>query len=96
MNAMVVCEDSMGGKVELTSKGVNAVNLGSVEINEESMRNITIFNAGKFNFDYEWELTERYALCRLYPSLGHHILHVACWQTFWSWLLVINSNELSG
>ena len=59
MNAMVVCEDSTGSKVELSNEGVNSINLGSVEINEESIRCITIFNSGKFNFDYKWELTER-------------------------------------
>lgn len=60
MNAMVVCEDSSGSRVELSSRGVNAINFGSVEINEQSLRNITIFNAGKFNFDYYWQLIERY------------------------------------
>lgn len=59
MSAMVVCEDSFGSRVELTSEGINSINFGQVEINEESIRNITVFNAGKFNFDYEWELVER-------------------------------------
>lgn len=60
MNAMVVCEDSMGSKIELTSDDVNIIKFNNVEINEQSIRNITIFNAGKFNFDYQWELSERY------------------------------------
>ena len=60
MNAMVVCEDSVGSRIELSPQGVNAINFGNVEINEESIRNITVFNAGKFNFDYEWELIERF------------------------------------
>lgn len=59
MSALVVCEDSMGSRIELSSNGDNVINFGSVEINEESIRNITIFNAGKFNFDYQWELVER-------------------------------------
>lgn len=59
MSAMVVCEDSMGYRLELSQKGMNAINFGPVEINEQATRNLTIFNAGKFNFDYEWELVER-------------------------------------
>jgi hypothetical protein len=27
-----------------------------VEVNEEQIRNLTIINSGKFNFDYEWQL----------------------------------------
>lgn len=30
MNAQLVCEDSQGNKVELTSKGTNRINLGMV------------------------------------------------------------------
>lgn len=59
MSAMVVCEDSMGNRLELSQKGVSAINFGTVEINEQATRTLTIFNAGKFNFDYEWELIER-------------------------------------
>lgn len=61
MNALVICEDSVGSRIELSNKGVNAINFGNIEINEQSIRNITIFNSGKFNFDYEWELVERSA-----------------------------------
>lgn len=27
-----------------------------VEVNEKQLRNLTILNTGKFNFDYQWEL----------------------------------------
>lgn len=54
MSAVVICEDSTGNRIELTSEGQNEIAFGHVEINEESIRNITIFNSGKFNFDYEW------------------------------------------
>ena len=30
-----------------------------IEVNECSIRNLHIVNAGKFNFDYEWEVRER-------------------------------------
>ena len=30
-------------------------------MNEKSIRNISIVNSGKFNFDYTWELQERTA-----------------------------------
>lgn len=30
MNAQLICEDSQGNKVELTSKGTNRINLGMV------------------------------------------------------------------
>ena len=32
MNAQLICEDSLGNKVELTSKGTNRINLGMVRL----------------------------------------------------------------
>lgn len=44
MNAQLICEDSQGNKVELTSKGINRINLGMVRITDK----IT----GRFGFCY--------------------------------------------
>lgn len=35
MNAQLICEDSQGNKVELTSKGTNRINLGMVKITDK-------------------------------------------------------------
>ena len=35
MNAQLICEDSQGNKVELTSKGINRINLGMVRITDK-------------------------------------------------------------
>ena len=39
MNAQLICEDSQGNKVELTSKGTNRINLGMVKITDKSRDN---------------------------------------------------------
>ncbi len=36
MNAQLICEDSQGNKVELTSKGTNRINLGMVSCSTEN------------------------------------------------------------
>ncbi|XP_077982980.1 hydrocephalus-inducing protein homolog isoform X2 [Glandiceps talaboti] len=59
MNATLLCEDSTGKKIQLTSKGLNEINFGEVEMNEKASRQLWIVNSGKFNFDYEWTLNER-------------------------------------
>ena len=43
-----------------------------VEVNEKAIRNIYIVNAGKFNFDYTWELHERSkdTMVAMTPSVG--------------------------
>ncbi|XP_033116735.1 hydrocephalus-inducing protein homolog isoform X2 [Anneissia japonica] len=59
MCATLLCEDSQGTKVELTSKGLNEINFGEIEVNEKAVRSLFIINTGKFNFDFEWILTSR-------------------------------------
>ena len=53
MNSQLLCEDSHGRVEELISNGMNIIRFGEVEVNEEQIRNLTIINSGKFNFDYE-------------------------------------------
>ncbi|XP_013405663.1 hydrocephalus-inducing protein [Lingula anatina] len=69
MSCTLMCEDSSGNKVELTSNGLNEINFGEVEVNEQSVRNLFIINHGKFNFDYKWEINER-------SSKGHKMVSV--------------------
>ncbi|ELT89592.1 hypothetical protein CAPTEDRAFT_222082 [Capitella teleta] len=59
MEVILYCEDSSGNRVELSSRAINKINFGEVEINEKAIRNIYVVNAGKYNFDYEWDLQER-------------------------------------
>ncbi|XP_046359897.2 hydrocephalus-inducing protein homolog isoform X3 [Haliotis rufescens] len=59
MSCTLLCEDSAGNRVELSEKGLNEINFGEIEINEQAIRNLFILNSGKFNFDYKWELNER-------------------------------------
>ncbi|KAL3860158.1 hypothetical protein ACJMK2_010318 [Sinanodonta woodiana] len=57
MNCTLLCEDSAGNNIELVDKGgLNQINFGEVEVNEQQIRNLYIINSGKFNFDYCWEL----------------------------------------
>ncbi|XP_071959113.1 hydrocephalus-inducing protein homolog isoform X2 [Antedon mediterranea] len=64
MCATLFCEDSHGKKVELTSKGLNEINFGEIEVNEKAVRSFFIINSGKFNFDFEWSLTSRKKFAR--------------------------------
>ncbi|XP_022080460.1 hydrocephalus-inducing protein homolog isoform X2 [Acanthaster planci] len=59
MNAKVLCEDSTGKNIPLSSRGINEINFGEVEVNEKAVRSIFIVNSGKFNFDFEWTMKER-------------------------------------
>ncbi|XP_052229341.1 hydrocephalus-inducing protein homolog isoform X3 [Dreissena polymorpha] len=57
MDCTLLCEDSAGNMVTLTSSGGdNMINFGEVEVHEQQIRNLFILNSGKFNFDYTWEL----------------------------------------
>ncbi|XP_071173399.1 hydrocephalus-inducing protein homolog isoform X10 [Mytilus edulis] len=56
MNSTLLCEDSQGRVEELICNGMNIIRFGEVEVNEQQIRNLTIINSGKFNFDYEWEM----------------------------------------
>lgn len=56
MNCQLLCEDSQGVNKEFVSDGINIIRFGEVEVNEKQLRNLTILNTGKFNFDYQWEL----------------------------------------
>ncbi|KAK3085440.1 hypothetical protein FSP39_003318 [Pinctada imbricata] len=53
MNCSLQCEDSQGNKLEFVDNGPQ---YHQVEVNEKQIRNLTIMNTGKFNFDYQWEL----------------------------------------
>nr|XP_006823299.1 PREDICTED: hydrocephalus-inducing protein homolog [Saccoglossus kowalevskii] len=74
MNAALLCEDSFGKKVELTSKGLNEINFAEVEMNEKAVRQLWIVNSGRFNFDFEWTLNERSGrrekMMSITPGLG--------------------------
>ncbi|XP_025115052.1 hydrocephalus-inducing protein-like isoform X4 [Pomacea canaliculata] len=58
MNCIVLCEDSAGNRIQLTSRGTNQIHFGDVEINETAIRQLHIINSGKFNFDYTWSLNK--------------------------------------
>ncbi|XP_068693384.1 hydrocephalus-inducing protein homolog [Montipora foliosa] len=76
MNAQLICEDSLGNKVELTSKGTNRINLGMVEINEKATRQLFVINSGKFNFDFTWEVQNRTKLRGLRCPDGEKLVSV--------------------
>ncbi|XP_033625714.1 hydrocephalus-inducing protein homolog [Asterias rubens] len=78
MNAKVLCEDSTGKNVELSSCGVNEINFGEVEVNEKAVRSIFIVNAGKFNFDYEWSMKERSGKAMKMVSISPETGSVPC------------------
>ncbi|XP_076808093.1 hydrocephalus-inducing protein homolog isoform X2 [Clavelina lepadiformis] len=52
MSAQLLCENSQGIKVELSPVGLNAINLGEVEIRENAVRQLHLVNSGKHNFNY--------------------------------------------
>ncbi|XP_035827636.1 hydrocephalus-inducing protein [Aplysia californica] len=58
MNSILQCEDSTGNRVELSDRGLNQINFGEVEVNENAIRHLFILNSGKFNFDYTWEFSD--------------------------------------
>ncbi|XP_070194710.1 hydrocephalus-inducing protein homolog isoform X4 [Littorina saxatilis] len=58
MNCVLLCEDSAGNRVQLSSRGINLINFGDVEVNEQAMRQLFILNSGKYNFDYTWHLSD--------------------------------------
>ncbi|ESO91099.1 hypothetical protein LOTGIDRAFT_122343, partial [Lottia gigantea] len=59
MMSSLFCEDSLGNNIELAEKGINQINFGEVEVNEEAIRNLFIINTGKFNFDFKWEILDK-------------------------------------
>lgn len=74
MNCILMCEDSTGNRVQLSSRGINQISFGDVEINEQALRQLFILNSGKFNFDYTWQLNEsmttRRDIVKIEPASG--------------------------
>ncbi|CAB3998552.1 Hypothetical predicted protein [Paramuricea clavata] len=59
MKVSLICEDSAGNKIELTSSGCNRIQFAEVEINERALRQLFVINSGKFNFDFTWDLQNK-------------------------------------
>ncbi|KAK7505819.1 hypothetical protein BaRGS_00003090 [Batillaria attramentaria] len=74
MNCVLLCEDSAGNRVQLSSRGINQISFADVEVNETALRQLFILNSGKFNFDYTWHLNESAAsrrdIVKIEPSSG--------------------------
>ncbi|XP_053402100.1 hydrocephalus-inducing protein homolog isoform X11 [Mercenaria mercenaria] len=73
MDCTLLCEDSLGNRVELSPDGLSQINFGEVEVNEQQIRNLFILNSGKFNFDFNWELnmaTKRKDMVSMTPMSG--------------------------
>lgn len=56
MQAQLICENSQGAKIELSSAGLNAINFGEVELHEKAVRQLYLINNGKHNFTFNWSL----------------------------------------
>ncbi|CAL1541298.1 unnamed protein product [Lymnaea stagnalis] len=73
MNSILLCEDSTGNRVELSDRGVNQINFGEVEINENVIRHLFLLNTGNFNFDFQSEFSPKSTgteAITLTPSMG--------------------------
>ncbi|XP_072403680.1 hydrocephalus-inducing protein homolog [Chiloscyllium punctatum] len=57
MKATVTCEGSDGTVTELSHQTVNEISFGEVELNDHISYHFVISNNGKFNFDFDWELS---------------------------------------
>ncbi|XP_048461536.1 hydrocephalus-inducing protein homolog [Rhincodon typus] len=57
MKATVTCEGSDGTVTELSHQTVNEISFGEVELNDHINYHFVISNNGKFNFDFDWELS---------------------------------------
>uniref|UniRef100_H2YKD6 Uncharacterized protein n=1 Tax=Ciona savignyi TaxID=51511 RepID=H2YKD6_CIOSA len=58
MSANLMCENSMGSKIELSTLGLNAIDLGQVELHEKAVRQLHLVNDGKHNFNFSFALKQ--------------------------------------
>ena len=57
VRASLVCEDVGGAQKEIIAGTVeNVIDFGDIQINERSVRQISLINSGRFGFEYAWEL----------------------------------------
>ncbi|KAK6983379.1 hydrocephalus-inducing protein, partial [Biomphalaria glabrata] len=59
MNSILLCEDSTLNRIELSERGINQINFGEVDINENIIRHLFLLNTGKFNFDFVSEFGDK-------------------------------------
>lgn len=60
VHATLVYEDMGGTQKEMLSGTTeNDLDFGDIQINERSVRQITLINSGRFGFDYQWQLNDR-------------------------------------
>ncbi|KAI9203105.1 uncharacterized protein BJ171DRAFT_600257 [Polychytrium aggregatum] len=55
----------------VSSPGDNTIDFGQVQLNEKRLKNVTIINSGRFNFDYSWKfLNKPGGLLSISPEIG--------------------------
>ncbi|KAL8620396.1 hypothetical protein ACOMHN_058730 [Nucella lapillus] len=56
MNCKLFCKDSAGNKVQLSSRGVNEINFGNVQLQELALRQLYLLNSSAlYSLEYSWQ-----------------------------------------
>uniref|UniRef100_H2XZ27 Hydin adenylate kinase-like domain-containing protein n=1 Tax=Ciona intestinalis TaxID=7719 RepID=H2XZ27_CIOIN len=82
MSASLLCENSQGAKIELSPAGLNAIDLGNVELHEKAVRQLHLVNNGKHNFNFSFGLKQNGKSFSPEKSKKKHAQEKKCLLTF--------------